>query len=136
MVVPLVFCFGGCKTTSGGAPVRWGSKPTDYHANEPKTVEKGAPPAHATAHGHKARYAYRYYPSSFVYFDASRKIYFYFENNCWWESASLPKDIRLKFDHYVTIEMDDDKPYNNFREHVHKYAPGQLKKKNKNWARY
>ena len=132
----LIFTFGGCKT-SGAARVGWGSESTDRHANCSKKVEKGGPPPHApAAHGYGAKYAYRYYPSSFVYFDASRKMYFYFQNNCWCESASLPKDIRLKFDHYVTIETDDDKPYNGFKEHVHKYPPGQLKKKNKNWARY
>jgi hypothetical protein len=133
---PLIFTFSGCKTTSGDVHVGWGSEPTNCHPNCSKKVEKGGPPPHAPAHGYRAKYAYRYYPSSYVYFDASRKVYFYFENHCWWESASLPKDIRLKRGHYVTIEMDDDKPYSGFKDHVHKYPQGQLKKKNKNWAGY
>ena len=133
---PLIFTFSGCKTTAGDVHVGWGSEPKNCHPNCSKKVGKGGPPPHAPAHGYRAKYAYRYYPSSYVYFDASRKVYCYFENHCWWESASLPKDIRLKRGHYVTIEMDDDKPYSGFKGHVHKYPPGQLKKKDKNWARY
>lgn len=130
----ILFTLSGCKTTSGDVHVGWESEPTNCHPNCSKKVVKGGPPPHAPAYGYRAKYTYRYYPSSFVYFDASRKMYFYFENHRWGESASLPKDIQLG--HYVTIEMDDDKPYSDFKNHVHKYPPAHLKKKNKNWARH
>ncbi len=34
----------------------------------------GGPPAHAPAHGHRARHSYLYYPSSYVYFDTTLRI--------------------------------------------------------------
>ncbi len=37
----------------------------------------GGPPAHAPAHGYRARHSYLYYPSSYVYFDITRKVYFH-----------------------------------------------------------
>jgi hypothetical protein len=42
-----------------------------------KSKPKGGPPPHARAHGYRAKYSYRYYPSCYVYFDISRKCYFY-----------------------------------------------------------
>ena len=98
-------------------------------------AEKGSeerPSAPCTAHGYRAKYAYRYYPSSCVYYDTGRKVYFYLEGDDWRASVSLPQHINLRLGDYVTMDMDTDKPYTRFEEHRHKYPPGQLKKKNKN----
>ena len=46
-------------------------------------------------------------------------------------SARLPSAIRLEFAHYVTIELESDKPYEYFSEHKKQYPPGQVKKKEK-----
>lgn len=49
---------------------------------------------------------------------------------------SLPQHIKLQLGDYVTMDMDTDKPYTRLGAHKHKYPPGQLKKKNKDRARY
>ena len=90
---------------------------------------RGGPPANAPAHGYSAKHRYRYYPSCYVYFDVSRKCYFYLTRDGWKVSASLPVHMRAQLGDYVSIEMDTDRPYTKFQEHKKKYPPRQLKKK-------
>lgn len=91
------------------------------------------PPAHAKAHGYRAKHTYRFYPDAAVYFDISSKSYFYLSGTEWKVSVTLPQTIRVNLGECVSIEMDTDKPYTNYKEHKLKYPPGQLKK-NK-WAK-
>ena len=104
-----------------------------FHKNSPppkaKKVVKQAPPAHAKAYGRRAKYTYRYYPDAQVYFDIHRKVYFYYEGRGWKSSATLPK--RIKLAGHVTLEMDTDSPYKEFKSHRTKYPPGQAKNKKK-----
>ncbi len=125
----LVF-LASCRTTGGGISVDWGNG-TEY--DHPHDVKKngGGPPPHAPAHGYRAKHHYRYYPSSSVYFDTYRKVYFYLEGENWRMSVSLPQNIRVQLGEYVGIEMDSDKPYIHHDDHRRKYPPGQLKKKEK-----
>ena len=97
-----------------------------------KKVEKHSPPDHAKAYGRRAKYDYRYYPDVQVYFDIHRKVFFYFEGRGWKMSVTLPSKIKLAG--HVTIEMDTDKPYKEFKTHKVKYPPGQLKKKKNKWS--
>ncbi|MBW2647421.1 MAG: hypothetical protein JRE23_14855 [Deltaproteobacteria bacterium] len=120
----IIFAFSACKTTGVGINIGW----------QPD-LKTGGPPPHAPAHGHRAKYTYRYYPSASVYFDSSSKVYFWLQGDNWTMSASLPQHIRLTLGNCVTIDMDTDKPYTRFKEHKRKYPPGQLKKKNKKWAK-
>jgi hypothetical protein len=136
MSILLVVSFTACKTTGGGIHVAWGPDSKGTHVSHPHKVKKGGPPPHAPAHGYRAKYAYRYYPSSCVYFDTCRKVYFYLERGGWRVSASLPHDIRLALGNYVTVELDTEKPYTRFEEHRRKYPPGQLKKKKNKWAKH
>jgi len=112
----------GCAVKRGGVIV--GPPPP-----EPGPPPKGGPPPWAPAHGYRAKYRYRYYPSFYVYFDIGRRVYFYLEGDTWRMSARLPTTIRLEVAHYVTIELETDKPYQYFSEHKKKYPPGQAKKK-------
>ena len=98
--------------------------------NEYKHKKKG-PPDHAPAHGYRAKHYYRYYPSSSVYYDIDRELFFYLKGDNWEVSASLPGSIRVSLVDYVNIEMESDRPYLYHGEHVKKYPPGQMKKKNK-----
>jgi len=95
------------------------------------SILKGGPPPHAPAHGYRAKYKYRYYPTCGVYYDTYRELYFYLEGANWWISASLPHAVQLGLGGYVSIEMDEDKPYIYYEEHKRKYPPGQFKKKDK-----
>ena len=115
--------FAACEPTGGGAHVRWGKE-----SQEPPVPGKG-PPAHAPAHGYRAKYRYNYYPDVSVYLDIDRRLYFYLEGDEWVVSVSLPDRIGFRLGDHVTLEMNTDKPYAKYKEHKAKYPPGQLKKK-------
>ena len=94
-----------------------------------KHKKKAGPPPHAPAHGYRAKHEYRYYPSRSVFYDTSRRLYFYIKGKNWEVGASLPSSLRVGLGDSVSIELDTDKPYLYHAEHVKKYPPGQLKKK-------
>ena len=111
-------------------------KTVGVQVNLPPVLEQyvtPGPPAHAKAHGYRAKHSYRFYPDAAVYFDVSSKSYFFLSGNEWRVSMTLPKTLSVKLGDCVTIEMDTDKPYTKFEEHKIKYPPGQLKKKK--WAK-
>jgi len=93
--------------------------------------KKKGPPTHAPAHGYRAKHQYRYYPSRSVYYDTGRRLYFYIKGDNWEVGASLPNQIRIDLGDSVNIELDTDIPYIYHSEHVKKYPPGQMKKRNK-----
>lgn len=127
-IVFFLFSLSSCRTTGGAVGYEWGQGSGPGHHHEAK---KGGPPPHAPAHGYRAKYNYRYYPSCSVYYDTHRKLYFYLEGSNWQISVSLPHTIQLGLFDYVSIEMNTDKPYSQYKEHKRKYPPGQLKKKGK-----
>jgi hypothetical protein len=98
---------------------------------EARPPAKGGPPPWAPAHGYRAKYRYRYYPSFQVYFDLDRKLYFYLKGERWLVSAHLPCGIHLEVAKYVNVELDTAKPYEYFSEYRKKYPPGQTKKNKK-----
>lgn len=116
-----------CGTTSGGIRIEQSKSTGQKH---PTTVKKG-PPSHAPAHGYRAKFRYRYYPSYSVYFDIDRKVYFYLKDNEWQTTVSVPSHLHLKLDKYVVLEIDTDKPYEYYKEHQKKYQPGKTKKQKK-----
>jgi hypothetical protein len=118
--VLFAFIFTACSVTGIGIGV-----------GDKGPVVKGGPPPHAPAHGYRAKYAYHYYPDAYVYFDISRKLYFYLEGDKWSMSVSLPHSLYVQLGEHVAIEMDSDKPYTHFDSHKKKFPPGQLKKKKK-----
>lgn len=89
------------------------------------------PPPWAPAHGYRAKFTYRYYPSSFIYFNIDKGIYFYLSDGVWVDSYSLPPTISITPDGYVILKMDIDKPYTFHKDVVKKYPPGLKKKKKK-----
>ena len=125
--LPIVIYFLGllmlnaCAVTGGGVHV--GGPPE----------QKGGPPPHAPAHGYHAKQVYHYYPDAFVYFDVSSQVYFYLEGSVWKTAVILPDAYRIKIVdiEYVSVDLDDDKPYKHFEEHKKKYPPGHAKKKGK-----
>ena len=108
-----------------------------YSKAEPKHKhKKGGPPAHAPAHGYRAKHQYRYYPSQKVYHDSDRGLYFYLKGYNWEIGASLPSNVRADLGESVTIELDTDKPYVHNADHVKKYPPKKSKgKKHKKWVK-
>ena len=113
-------CAGGSVIIGDSPPPRSG----------PPVYEKGPPPW-APAHGYRAKHRYRYYPSSSVYFDTGRGLYFYYQGGAWQVSVSLPTSIHIAVGDYVTLEMDTDRPYVHHGDVVRRYPPGHTKNKDR-----
>lgn len=137
--IAIILALGfGCLVLNNGCydtRVTVGEEPTYRHA-PPPPEETGPPRGHgpppwAPAHGYRAKYRYHYYPSSYVYYDLGRKLYFYYDGGNWQVSVSLPASIHIDIGDYVTLEMDTGKPYNYHSEVVERYPPGHEKKKSK-----
>jgi hypothetical protein len=73
--------------------------------------------------GERAKFTYRYFPSSFVYFNIDRGIYFYLSEGKWVDSYSLPQAIPIDRDDYVILKMIIDKPYMFHKDVVKKHPP-------------
>ena len=101
----------------------------------PVYKNKGGPPPWAPAHGYRAKYRYRYYPNARIYFDNQRSLYFFYRNGQWEVSANLPGGTRLEVGDYVTIEMDNSKPYIYHTDVEARYPPGKSKKKVKEYKK-
>jgi outer membrane lipoprotein SlyB len=91
---------------------------------ERESYRRGGPPPWAPAHGYRAKHRYRYFPSSYIYLDVEREVYFYRSGGEWVSSAWLPRDIYLDRDDYVILEMDEERPYRYHRDVVERYPPG------------
>ena len=85
--------------------------PTYSMSGNLKSKKKGGPPSHAKAHGYRAKYNYNYYPKANVYYDTSRKMYFYIEGDNWTASVSLPSTLKIQLGNHVSVELETDKPY-------------------------
>jgi hypothetical protein len=123
--------FNGTVSAGGSISIKWGKGSESDNPPVAKKHKKQGPPAHAPAHGYRAKHQYRYYPSRSVYFDTGRGLYFYLKGDSWEVGASLPSSLRVGLGDSVSIELDTDKPYTHHAEHVKKYPPGQQKKKGK-----
>jgi hypothetical protein len=94
--------------------------------------KKGGPPAHAKAHGYRAKHKYRYYPDCSVYHDTERGLYFYIKGGNWEVGASLPRNLQKGLGESVSLELETDRPYTYHADHMKAYPPGKMKKsKNK-----
>ena len=132
----LVVFFNTSLHAGGSLTLKWGkdSESAQQQANqEQKNV---GPPAHAQAHGYRAKHQYRYYPDQKVYHDAERGLYFYLKGDNWEVGASLPSPLRSALGGSVTMELDADKPYVYNAEHVKEYPPKKSNgTKQKGWAK-
>jgi hypothetical protein len=97
----------------------------------PGPHEQKGPPPWAPAHGHRAKYRYHYHPSSYVYYDLGRRLYFYYDGGSWQVSVALPARIHIDINDFVTLEMNTGKPYEYHSEVVKRYPPGHRRKKSK-----
>ncbi|MCW8859608.1 MAG: hypothetical protein OQK50_02470 [Deltaproteobacteria bacterium] len=124
----ILFCLSGCLISAQGNRAKVViADDVPSHTG----AHKSGPPAHAKAHGHRAKYRYHYYPNSGVYFDTGRSVYFYLDSSgAWRMTVSLPQSLSVHLGNNVTIEMDTDRPYTHYHEHKKKY-PGKKSKKSK-----
>ncbi len=132
----LVVFFNSYTLAGGSFTFNWGKDQEPDQQQVEHGKKKGGPPAHAPAHGYRAKHKYRYYPSQMVYHDTERGLYFYLKGDNWEIGASLPSHLKAGLGESVTIELDTDKPYVHNAEHIKKYPPKKAKsKKQKNLAK-
>jgi hypothetical protein len=75
-------------------------------------------------------YSYRYYPSCSVYYDTNRKLYYYLQDGCWKIFSYLPRTFNRELGYSVKLNMDTDKPYIYFHNHIRQFPPLNSGKKN------
>ena len=132
----LVAFLNNSALAGGSFTIKWGKdqEPEQHQVKHKQT--KGGPPAHAPAHGYRAKHKYRYYPDQKVYHDPDRGLYFYLKGDNWEVGAKLPSHLSAGLGESVTLELDTDKPHVHNAEHIKKYPPKKSKgKKQKNWAK-
>jgi len=102
----------GCESIviqrDGGSAGR--SAPPPSSAPTAQRRGKG-PPAHAPAHGYRAKYEYRYWHDKDVYYAADRDEYFWLEAGNWRVGTKLPDHIVIDPDGGVVVSMDTATPY-------------------------
>jgi hypothetical protein len=124
-----VICVSADAFSGSSISIQWGQESQDGDSHEVNKSKKGGPPAHAPAHGYRAKRQYRYYPTNSVYYDSDRKLYFYLKGENWEVGASLPSKLKASLGDFVNFELETDDPYVYHEEHVKKYPPGKSKKK-------
>jgi len=87
------------------------------------------PPPWAPAHGYRAKYTYRYYPSLQVYYDINRGIYFYHSERRWRTSHMFPVYYHSRPRDTVILHMTTGRPYKYHKDVVKRYPPGQARGK-------
>lgn len=127
----LIICFSSNAIAGSSISIKWGKGSDSDKAPVAKKHKKQGPPAHAPAHGYRAKHQYRYYPSRSVYYDTDRRLYFYLKGDGWEVGASLPSNLRVGLGESVSIELDTDKPYIHHKDHKKKYPPKTSKKSKK-----
>lgn len=108
-----VFANGCSSPKSVGVVIGERDKP-DYRVAH----KRPGPPPHAPAHGYRKKFGYEYYPTANVYYDRSRKVYFYMSGHDWKVGVSLPSTFRVDVNEAVSLELSTDKPYLENEEHV------------------
>jgi len=114
-----------------------GSKVKAEYENKDKTKyskkdykhKKGKLSKHARAHKRRGKHHYHYYPSSSVYYDRDRRLYFYLSQARWEAGSSLPRSIRAGLGDYVKLELNTGMPYTYHADHYKQYPPGKKKMK-------
>lgn len=56
-------------------------------------------------------YSYNYYPSSNVYYDKERKLYFFTNGDEWYDSPFLPPNFNIDPKEVVTVQRESEKPF-------------------------
>ena len=95
-----------------------------WEESYPRPAPVGPPPW-APAHGYRRApvYHYYYYPSSYVYFDTGRNVFFYIEGGAWRFGPVLPPHVRINIREAVRMDLDTDRPHTHWDRHRQSYPP-------------
>ena len=125
-IIVLLFSFVSSGFAESSNSIKF-AKESEGHNGKIKYHYKhqNAPPAHAPAHGYRAKFKYRYYPRCKIYHDAARGVYFYLKGESWEVGITLPSHLEKDLGGFVRLELDTDKPYLFNEEHIEKYSSEQ-----------
>ena len=56
-------------------------------------------------------YTYQYYPTTNIYYDTTRKLYFFTDGEDWQEDRKLPPQFIINQNEAVTVRLKTDKPF-------------------------
>lgn len=87
-----------------------------------------APPAHAPAHGYRAKHEYVYYREREIYYEPARSLWFWIDGGDWRFGARLPDHYQQYTSGGVRISLDSDRPYTEHRQVVERYGKGSGRK--------
>lgn len=122
-IVVFVFSFAVSAFADGSNSVKIAKDAKNvYDQINERDRHYNGPPAHAPAHGYRAKYKYHYYPRCKVYYDTAREIYFYLKGENWEVGISLPSHLKNDLGEYVNLVLDTDRPYEFNEKHNKKYS--------------
>lgn len=88
-----------------------------------------APPAHAPAHGYRAKHRYTYYRDHEIYYSPESNFWFWMGNDGEWRSGiNLPVRLQQYTVGGISIELGSDKPYREHAYVVERYGKGSGRK--------
>ena len=135
LMLGLSMLLGGCSSPRSVGIIIGDRPKPGYHVTHKQT----GPPPHARAHGYRKKFGYKYYPTANVYYDQSRKVYFYLTGNNWEMGVSLPSTLRLNINEGIYLELGTDRPYQHNAEHLkmrkykHNGKAKKVKHKHHSW---
>jgi hypothetical protein len=122
-ITALLFSFVGSGFAESSNSIRVAKESERQNGRiKDQNKHQNGPPAHAPAHGHRAKFKYRYYPRSKVYYDVAREVYFYLKGENWEVGIALPSHLQKDLGEFVSLELDTDRPYLYIEEHNEKYS--------------
>ena len=90
------------------------------------------PPAHAPAHGWRAKHRYTYYREHQIYYSPESNFWFWMGRDGEWRSGiNLPVKLQQYTVGGVSIELGSDTPYREHAYVVERYGKGPDRKKYK-----
>lgn len=87
-------------------------------------------------HQRSRYYRYRYFPASEIYYDTSRRLYFYFNDGRWLSVRVLPRHYHIDARDYVIVELEGLKPHVHHRQMIKRYPPQKYGNKERREKRH
>lgn len=87
-------------------------------------------------HQRSRYYRYRYFPAYEIYYDTSRRLYFYFSNGRWLSVRVLPRHYHIDARDYVIVELEGLKPHVHHRQMTKRYPPHKYRKEERREKRH
>jgi hypothetical protein len=90
------------------------------------------PPAHAPAHGWRAKHRYTYYRDHEIYYSPESSVWFWMDRDREWHvGARLPARLQQFTVHGISVELGSDKPYREHAYVVERYGKGPPRRRSR-----